>query len=250
MKTNIIYCIRLFVCYVAIAIGSLSLAYGQTSDDNEIFINQSGDTITLQIDQIGYGNKVGGSTTSSVVDSDWTLTGTTLTIDIDQVGNNNQLLGSTIFSSSAVSLTTTGDSNIINWDIGDIGSSDSSDIFIDFTGDSNVLTFNQGSVASSERLDFDLTVIGGSNTFDVDIEAEDVIWNVDITGDSNDFVSSIKDGSYNELKLDFTGDSGDIDINQWSGSCPTGVLSCYGVIDATFNSDNATITINQKDTTE
>ena len=33
--------------------------YGQASDDNEINIDQTGDTLTLYIDQIGYGNKIG-----------------------------------------------------------------------------------------------------------------------------------------------------------------------------------------------
>jgi len=225
-------------------------AHAQTSSDNEIYLNQSGDTITLNINQIGYGNKFGGSVSSGVVATDLTLTGSSLDIDLTQDGNSNQFLGSIIFDNSFLDFTTTGDTNILTLDIGSTGSADDSNLFLDFTGDNNTLDLNIGSVASAERLDFDLNVIGGSNIFDVDIEADDVTWQVDITGSGNDFLSNIKDGAYNSLTIDFTGDNGDIDINQWSGSCPQGVTSCFGVIDATINSDNAIIQINQKDTVE
>ena len=50
---------------------SLTLAYYcrqifffQTTDDNEIKITQTGDTLKLYIDQIGFGNKVGGDDAS------------------------------------------------------------------------------------------------------------------------------------------------------------------------------------------
>ena len=42
--------------------------------------------------------------------------------------------------------------------------------------------------------------------------------------------------------------NGDIDIIQSSGTCPTGVTGCYGVINADFDSENAVIDIKQKDT--
>ena len=38
---------------------STSLAFAQATDDNEINIDQEGDTLTLYIDQYGYGNKLG-----------------------------------------------------------------------------------------------------------------------------------------------------------------------------------------------
>ena len=46
-----------------IAMGAMLIsvmAFSGASDDNEINIDQSGDTLTLYIDEIGYGNKVGG----------------------------------------------------------------------------------------------------------------------------------------------------------------------------------------------
>ena len=36
-----------------------SFTFAQATDDNEIWIDQVGDTLTLYIDQIGFGNKIG-----------------------------------------------------------------------------------------------------------------------------------------------------------------------------------------------
>lgn len=223
-----------------------SIAMAQASDDNEINIDQTGDTLSLYIDQVGYGNKIGlddFSTGSSAMP----ITGTTLSFDIDQIGNQNLLYGTLTASSSSYTLSWTGDSNVWDWLIGDTGSADSSNLLVDITGDSNSMDFDQGSLFSAERLDFDLTVIGSSNIFDVDVEADDVIWNFDITGDSNNINTLQKDGGYQEINLILSGDSADVDINQLSGTCATGVTTCKGIITLDVTSDNATIQINQKD---
>ena len=41
-----------------------------------------------------------------------------------------------------------------------------------------------------------------------------------------------------------------IDIMQQSGTCPTGINTCSGYINADFDSENATVNIVQKDTTD
>jgi hypothetical protein len=223
-------------------------AFAQSATDNEIMLNQSGDTLTLTIDQVGYGNKICGSLNSDICATDWTLTGSTLTINIDMIGNSNKIYGPTILDSSDIDLTFTGDSNVWDWNIGYIGSADSSNMLVDFTGDSNSIDLDWGYAASAERLDFDFDIIGDSNVFNIDLESDDITWDVDITGDSNNVVTDIKDGAYHSLTLDHTGSNADIDIFMQSGTCPTGVSSCKSVIDITSDSENATITINQKDT--
>ena len=37
---------------------STNILFAQATDDNEIRIDQEGDTLTLYIDQVGFGNKV------------------------------------------------------------------------------------------------------------------------------------------------------------------------------------------------
>ena len=218
------------------------------TNDNEVKLDQSGDTLKLYIDQIGYGNKICGSISSGACASDWVLTGNTVTMDIDMIGNLNQIFGPTLFDSTDVDLKFTGNSNIWDWNVGYGGSADSSVLDVDITGSSNTFDIDWGYSASSERLDFDLDITGGSNVWNIDIENDDATWNVDVIGSSNNFVTSMSDGAYNSLTMEFIGSNGDIDIIQSSGTCPTGVTGCYGVINADFDSENAVIDIKQKDT--
>jgi hypothetical protein len=221
-------------------------AIAQATDDNEINIDQTGDTLTLFIDQYGYGNKIGLDDFSST-SSPMSVTGSSLNINIDQIGNENLLFGTIAADSSTYNLLFTGDSNSWDWNIGYIGSADSSTIDVDITGDSNTMDFDQGYNASAERLDLDLNVLGSTNIFDVDIDVDDAIWNFDITGASNNINTMQKDGGEQEINLTLSGDSADIDINQMSGTCATGVTTCNGIITLDVTSSNATIQINQKD---
>jgi len=229
---------------------STSFVFAQATDDNEINITQSGDTLKLYIDQIGFGNKIGGDNGSSGSLATMNITGSTLEFDLDFTGNQNVLFGPVVADSSYYKLDFTGDSNSIDWNIGYIGSADSSNINFDVTGDSNTFDLDQGYIYSAERLDADLIVIGSSNVFDVDWEADDVIWNWDITGGSNNINTLQNDGA-NEMTVVLDGDSADIDINQISGTCATGAgTSCVSpnaIIEMDITSDNAIIQINQKD---
>ena len=233
-----------------IALLSTNILFAQATDDNEIKITQTGDTLKLYIDQIGFGNKVGGDDASSGSPSNMAITGSGLEFDLDFLGNSNILFGPVISDDSYYKLDFTGDSNKIDWNIGYIGSTDDSNINFDVTGSSNQFDLDQGYVASAERLNADLILIGSSNIFDIDWESDDLTWNLDITGDSNNINTLQKDG---EQTLDFelTGDSADVDITQVSGTCVSGAGNSCSAPDANITlditSDNAVIQINQKD---
>ena len=226
---------------------STSFVFAQATDDNEIMIEQSGDTLTLYIDQVGYGNKIGGTDFSSS-SSDMLITGSSLTFNLDMIGNQNLIYGPAKLDSSSLTFSLTGDSNKVDWNIGDTGSSDSSNYDFAITGDSNTFDIDQGYVYSAERLDADLILVGSSNVFDLDFESDDITWDFDITGDSNNFSTLQNDGSQS-LTVEWNGDSGDIDINQISGTCVGGspCATPNAVINLDVTSDNATIQINQKD---
>jgi len=230
--------------FAVICLGISSWASAQSATDNEILIEQVGDTLNLTINQQGYGNKISGDSTQG---TDLVITGSSLTIDVDQIGNSNNFYGPITADNATLDWLFTGDSNV--WDnlIGSMGSADSADIFVDVTGDSNTFDFDLGSVTSAERLDMDLTLLGSSNVFDIDIEVDDATWNFDITGDSNNFLTSQTDGAYHFIKMIHAGDSGDFDIIQSSGTCPTGVTSCYSHIDLDIDSENATVQITVTD---
>ena len=229
---------------------STSFVFAQATDDNEIKITQSGDTLELYIDQIGFGNKIGGNDFSSGSGTSMSITGSSLEFDLDFTGNQNVLFGPVVADSSVYKLDFIGDSNEIDWNIGYIGSADSSDIFFDVTGDSNTYDLDQGYVYSAERLDADLLLVGSSNVFDIDWESDDNIWDFDITGDSNNVNTLQNDGAQN-LEFTLVGDSADVDINQISGTCATGAGNACATPNANIvldvTSDNATIQLNQKD---
>ena len=123
------------------------------------------------------------------------------------------------------------------------------DLDLAVTGDSNEWNFDLGYNQSSENFNYDLTLTGGTNIFTTLVDADSVKWEWDITGDGNDINTQQKDEDQ-ILIAEFNGDDANIDIIQQSGSCPQGVTSCSGVINLDITSDDATITINQKDTSD
>ena len=229
---------------------SSTFIFAQATDDNEIKITQTGDTLKLYIDQIGFGNKIGGDDGSGGSLSAMTITGSSLEFDLDFTGNSNVLFGPVVADSSVYKLDFTGDSNKIDWNIGYQGSADSSDINFDVTGSSNQFDLDQGYNLSAERLDADLILIGSSNIFDIDWDSDDLTWDFDVTGGSNNINTNQKDG---EQSLTFTldGDSADVDINQLSGTCVSGAGNSCATPNAhitlDITSDNSVIQINQKD---
>jgi hypothetical protein len=239
---------NIFKRYIAFALLLCPVLVFGAANDNKILLDQSGDTLRLYIDQIGYGNKIGGAITSGDASSPWVLTGNTVTMDIDMIGNLNQIFGPTLFDSTDVDLSLTGSSNIWDWNVGYGGSADSSVLDVAIGGSSNTFDIDWGYTASSERLDFDLDITGGSNVWNIDINADDVTWNVDVIGSSNNFLTNQLDGSDHSLTLEWIGSSGDIDILQSSGTCGGSINNCFGVIDADFDTENGIVDIKQKDT--
>jgi len=220
------------------------------ASDNEIFLEQEGDTLVLTIDQVGYGNKFCGTISSGACATDMTITGSNITLNLDQLGNGNQLFGPIVLDSSNIDMSFTGDSNIFDWNIGATGSSDSLDLDLTVSGDSNEWNFDLGGNASAESLNYDLTITtGSSNIFTQVFDSDNNKWELELAGDSNDFNTTQKDADQ-ILIMDYDGDDGNIDIIQQSGSCPQGTTTCSGVIDMEIDSDDAVITINQKDTND
>ena len=65
---------------------STTFVFAQATDDNEIRIDQEGDTLTLYIDQVGFGNKI---SQTDALDDKMVITGNSLTFDIDQIKPNH-----------------------------------------------------------------------------------------------------------------------------------------------------------------
>ena len=69
---------------------TVSTTYGA---DNEIYVDQSGATANIDLEQLGSGNIIGGLNSSAGSLTALDLDGATMTLDINQIGDTNKFLG-------------------------------------------------------------------------------------------------------------------------------------------------------------
>jgi hypothetical protein len=232
---------------IMLTLGLSSQAFAG-ADDNEIWLQQTGTALTLNFTQKGYGNTVGGDNFSGT-SIDMLLTGATNSFTLVQFGDSNKLYGPFIADSSTVNLTFTGDSNLMDWNVGYQGSADNLNMLGVVTGSSNTFDIDVGYAASAEYLNWDLVTTGSSNVFTTKVDSDNAVWNWTVTGSTNDINTQQSDATDNKITAILTGSGNDIDIIQKSGSdtgCPSG-QSCSGIIDVSFVTSNGNIDIIQKD---
>ena len=194
---------------------SASLLYGA---DNEIFVDQSGATANIDLEQLGSGNIIGGLQSAAGSMNALDLDGLNLTLDINQIGNTNKFLGDIYGDSITGFFEFDGDSNTftIQGDPTNTYGIDNSNYNVDVTGSSNTFTLDHGTTALAATLDLDWIVNGDSNTFDFDINYDGATNYVDVDGDDNTvtFTGSGYAGGY--FYLDQTGDNRTFNIQQLS----------------------------------
>ena len=246
------------------------------ADDNEVLLDQEGDNLVLTILQAGYGNTLSGNATQG---ADLTLTGSNLILDLIQDGNSNDMFGSWVLDGSGSTVLDfyfLGDSNVWDMNIGASGSSDNADMLVSIQGDTNLFDVDLGGSASAEYLNFDLVILGDRNDFDgsftnsnvwaaqgqgescgtnctgtssmtgILINADNVVWDMEITGDDNKFASNQSGNAGHSLKVVLDGSDGDFQFTQdMTTTCSGG--ACHGIIDIDLDSENASVSIKQGD---
>ena len=220
---------------------------------NDIYIEQVGDTLDLDITQDGTDNVIGTSTT------DVNLDGDTMTFAITQTGSLNTIVadiqggtytGTWAFTgdSNAVDLscdstsgtncenvtlniTTTGDSNTFDFNVGDTADADGADITFTITGDGNVIESdvdgknaditvtmnNSASTATGGATSGLLSSSGSGNVVDIDVDGDGSTGhtiNLDITGGGSSYTVTQSGINDNTVDADFSGDNQDVDITQ------------------------------------
>ena len=186
--------------------------------DNEIYIDQSGDTANIDLEQLGSGNIIGGldSTAGSLTPLD--LDGNTLDLILNQIGDSNTFLGDILGDNITGYFNFDGNSNAftIQVDPTNTYGADSSDFDVQVNGDSNTFTLDVATDSMASSTDLDWIINGSSNTLDFDINYDGGTSYVDIDGDSNSvtFDGSGYAGGY--FYLDQTGDSRTFNIQQLS----------------------------------
>jgi len=223
-----------FVMFVMFMITSPILA-------NDIYVTQSGASLTLDILQDGENNTIGNSTTSSA------SSGATTSLNIDQVGNSNvityQINGATY--TGVINLQ--GDSNDVdlNCDSTDGNSSCGTvNAVVNFTGNSNDIDLDIGETSDASNADVDIVGNTGSdsNTVAATIDGTSAILTITVNGDTNNYLIDIDgDGDVNGHTLvhTHTGGTADVDITQ------SGIND--NLINLTTSGDGADIDIIQRD---
>ena len=186
--------------------------------DNEIYVDQSGTTANIDLEQLGSANIIGGLNSVAGTLTPLDLDGTSLTLDINQIGDTNKFLGDILADNFTGFFEFDGSGNnfTIQVDPTNTYGADGSDVNVDVTGDSNTFTLDLATLAMSSNTDLDWIINGDSNTFDFDINYDGATNYVDVDGDSNtvNFTGSGYAGGY--FYLDQTGSNRTFNIIQSS----------------------------------
>jgi len=192
--------------------------------DNEIYIDQTGNNASIDLEQLGGSNIIGGDDAISGTMTAAVLNGLSMTLDINQIGSSNKFLTDGILGDSFTGFFEfDGDSN--EWDFSmdttGLNTADGNNINIDVTGSLNIADIDIGEDDAANYLDIDWIIDGDSNEAEVDIDVDyaTIFW--DINGDSNDitFIQSGFGASSSDAKyfyLDLEGDSNTAVIKQQS----------------------------------
>ena len=183
-------------------------------EDNEIYVDQSGNSATVDLEQLGSSNLIGGTQAVSGTMTALDLDGVSMTLDINQIDGDN-FTGFFEFD---------GDSNVMDILMNSTGliTADYVNLNIDVTGGSNEFDLAIAENADSSYLDLDWIITGDSNALDFDIDYANAINYMDINGSSNtiDFTGSGYGGNTSSdsgyFYLDLDGSSNTIDITQSS----------------------------------
>lgn len=215
---------------------------------NDIYIEQVGDGLDLDIIQDGQNNEIGDSL------ADMVLNGDNMTFSITQTGNTNTIdatikgstyTGTWVFTGNSntvdllcsstssgdcdtvtLNITTTGDNNTFDFDIGEVTDASSSTISFTLTGDNSVIAAAVDGVSANISVTSDNSSSLATTSANSD-EGNAITLNVDGDGDSaghgitinvtggGGTIDVTQSGIYdNTVDLDVTGDSFDIDITQ------------------------------------
>ena len=220
----------MFVMFMAIPVSA-----------NDIYVTQSGASLTLDVLQDGQNNTIGNSTTAS------TSTGASTNLNIDQVGNSNVITYQINGASYTGVINLQGNSNNVDLNCDSTGNNSScgtANAVINFTGNSNDIDLDIGQTSAATSADVDIVGQTGSdsNIVAATVDGTSAILTITINGDSNNYLLDIDgNGDINGHTLvhSHTGGLADVDITQ------SGIND--NIINLTTSGDSHNIDIIQRD---
>lgn len=217
---------------------------------NDIYIDQIGDTLDLDITQDGSNNEFGDSTT------DVTLAGDDMTFAITQTGNTNVIDALIKGTNYTGTWTFTGNSNTVDMKCSSASTGKCDDVTVNITttGDDNAYTVYVGETATADNLVAAFTVTGDHNTITADVDGtsgavtlvmdnSNSLSTGSTDGDEGNAVTMTMDGNGDAnghtVDLNITGGGSTYDVTQ-SGTADT-------TVSATFSGDEQDVDITQSD---
>ena len=208
---------------------------------NDLYVTQSGATLTFDVLQDGQNNQIGNSTTASSV------IGATANLNIDQVGNSNILKFDVNGASFTGTFSTTGNSNDIDFNCdsaGTVNSCATVTASVTMVGNQNDIDVDIGETADSTGSAVTITSAGDddSNVIAATIDGTSAILTITVDGDTNNWLLDIDgNGDVNGHTYihTHTGGIADVDVVQ------SGVYD--NMVTLTTSGDNHNIDIIQRD---
>jgi hypothetical protein len=181
------------------------------ANPNEIYIEQVGEASTITITQTGQNNTIGSENDRFV------LGGNAQEIIIVQTGSNNTLSGR-ITNAAGVyyNANITGNSNENIFNTGSIASVAGTTQNLSITGDNNFTTYNHGDVSSATNANLNYIFEGDYNTLTSNINTDDVINVVKVTGDQNIITTTQNGYAGKNIDMNVIGSLNTINIDQKS----------------------------------
>lgn len=228
----------------------LSFLIGTAAWANEIYIDQIGDSLDLDIVQDGTDNQFGDSTT------DVTLSGDDMTFSVTQSGNGNDIAAVIKGVTYTGTWSFTGDYNTVDLlcSSSATGDCDTVTLNISTTGDSNTYDFDIGETADASSSNVSFTVTGDNNVIATTIDGVSAAVSVTLNNSSSLATTSANSDAGNNIDIDIAGDgdtNGHTVTLDITGGGSTYTINQSGIgdntVDATFNGDSQDVDITQSD---
>jgi hypothetical protein len=217
---------------------------------NDIYIQQSGDGLDLDITQDGQDNVIGTSGTNMVIQGD------DMTFSITQTGSNNTIAATIKGANYTGTWAFTGSSNSVDLTCSSSASGNCETVTLNITntGDDNDYTFSIGNTADADSSTIAFTVTGDNNIINSTVDGQAAALSVTLDNSASLSTNSANsdegvaitttqtgDGDINGhgITLNVTGGGGTIDITQ------SGIYD--NKVDLTISGDNFDVDITQRD---
>ena len=168
---------------------------------NDIYIEQVGDTLDLDIVQDGQDNVIGTSVQAVVLGATGTASDS-MTFDITQTGDYNIISAQILGNNYTGTWSFTGSSNTVALMCDSLGAGNCESVTLNITGtgDSQAYTINIGESADADSSTVAFVVTDDNTVIGLDIDGKDA--NVTVNVDSNNSLTA----TANTLDLDIAGD--------------------------------------------